>query len=90
MCWTDWNESCLFSENKISSNAKKKKKGTLAWVAISFSTAWKWKVKVKSLSRVRLLVTPWTVAHQAPPQDIKLLNVSEYKNIWLLWKILKI
>ena len=25
------------------------------------------KVKVKSLSRVRLFVTPWTVAHQAPP-----------------------
>ena len=24
------------------------------------------KVKVKSLSRVRLLVTPWTVAYQAP------------------------
>ena len=24
------------------------------------------KVKVKSLSRVRLFVTPWTVAHQAP------------------------
>ena len=24
-------------------------------------------VKVKSLSRVRLFVTPWTVAHQAPP-----------------------
>ena len=23
--------------------------------------------KVKSLSRVRLFVTPWTVAHQAPP-----------------------
>ena len=39
----------------------------LEWVAISFSNAWKWKVKVKSLSRVRLLVTPWTVAHQAPP-----------------------
>ena len=38
----------------------------LAWVAISFSNAWKWKVKVKSLSRVWLLVTPWTVAHQAP------------------------
>ena len=36
------------------------------WVAISFSNAWKWKVKVKSLSRVRLLVTPWTAAHQAP------------------------
>ena len=25
------------------------------------------KVKVKSLSRVRLFVTLWTVAHQAPP-----------------------
>ena len=25
-----------------------------------------WKVKVKSLSRVRLLVTPWTIAHKAP------------------------
>ena len=23
--------------------------------------------KMKSLSRVRLFVTPWTVAHQAPP-----------------------
>ena len=40
---------------------------TLEWVAISFSNAWKWKVKVKSLSRVRILVTPWTAAHQAPP-----------------------
>ena len=40
---------------------------TLDWVAISFSNAWKWKVKVKSLSRVRLLVTPWTAAYQAPP-----------------------
>ena len=40
---------------------------TLEWVAISFSDVWKWKVKVKSLSRVRLLVTPWTAAHQAPP-----------------------
>ena len=40
---------------------------TLKWVAISFSNAWKWKVKVKSLSRVQLLVTPWTAAHQAPP-----------------------
>ena len=37
------------------------------WVAISFSNAWKWKVKVKSLSRVRLLATPWTAAYQAPP-----------------------
>ena len=40
---------------------------TLEWVAISFSNAWKWKVKVKSLSRVQLLATPWTAAHQAPP-----------------------
>ena len=40
---------------------------TLEWVAISFSNAWKRKVKVKSLSHVRLFVTPWTAAHQAPP-----------------------
>ena len=40
---------------------------TLEWVAISFSIAWKWKVKVKSFSRVWLLATPWTAAHQAPP-----------------------
>ena len=39
---------------------------TLEWVVISFSNAWKWKGKVKSLSRVRLLATPWTAAHQAP------------------------
>ena len=39
---------------------------TLEWVAIAFSNAWKWKVKVKSLSRVRLLATPWTAAYQAP------------------------
>ena len=40
---------------------------TPEWVAISLSNAWKWKVKVKSLSHVRLLVTPWTTAYQAPP-----------------------
>ena len=40
---------------------------TLEWVAISFSNAWKWKVIVKSLSRVRLVATPWTAANQAPP-----------------------
>ena len=40
---------------------------TLEWVASSFSNEWKWKVKVKSLSRVWLLATPWTAAHQAPP-----------------------
>ena len=40
---------------------------TLEWVAISFSNAWKWKVKGKSVSRVRLLATPWTTAYQASP-----------------------
>ena len=40
---------------------------TLEWVAVSFSNVWKWEVKVKSLSCVRLLATPWTAAHQAPP-----------------------
>ena len=40
---------------------------TLEWAAIAFSSAGKWKVKVKSLSRVRLLVTSWTAAHQALP-----------------------
>ena len=40
---------------------------TLERVAISFSNAWKWKVKLKSLSRSRLLATPWTGAYQAPP-----------------------
>ena len=40
---------------------------TLEWLAVSFSNAWKWKVKGKSLSRVRLLATPWTAAHQASP-----------------------
>ena len=39
---------------------------TLEWAAISFSNAWKWKEKVKLLSRVRLLVIPWTAAHQTP------------------------
>ena len=40
---------------------------TLEWVAITFSNACKWNVIVKSLSRVWLLATPWTAAHQAPP-----------------------
>ena len=41
---------------------------------MSYPAKWKWKVKwkvsqscEKSLSSVRLFVTPWTVAHQAPP-----------------------
>ena len=39
---------------------------TLEWVAISFSNTGKLKVKVKSLSRIRLLATPWTATYQAP------------------------
>ena len=42
---------------------------TLEWVAISFPNTWKWKVKVKLLSRVRLLVTPWTAAYLLHPWD---------------------
>ena len=38
----------------------------LEWGATAFSNAWEWRVKVKSLSRARLLATPWTAAHQAP------------------------
>ena len=40
---------------------------TLEWVAISFSNAWKWNVKGKALSRIWLLVSPWTTVYQAPP-----------------------
>ena len=39
---------------------------TLEWVAISSYNEWHWKVKVKLLSCIRLFVTPWTTAHQAP------------------------
>ena len=39
---------------------------TMEWDSISFSNAWKWKGKVKSLSRVWLLATPRTEAHEAP------------------------
>ena len=41
--------------------------GKSTGVGCHFSNAWKWKVKVKSLSRVRLVVMPWTAAYQAPP-----------------------
>ena len=74
---------------------------TLEWVAISLSNAWKWKVKVKSLSRVRLFVTPWTAAYQAPPpvgfsrqeywsgelfaKNYKTL-IKEIKENWKKWK----
>ena len=40
---------------------------TLEWAAISIFCAWKWKAKVKSFSHVRLFITPWTAAYQAPP-----------------------
>ena len=53
---------------------------TLEWLAISFSNAWKWKVKGKSLSRVRLLVTPWTAAYQAPPS----MGFSRHKSLRIL------
>ena len=54
---------------------------TLKWAAISFSNGWKWKVEVKSLSCVRLLATPWTAAHQAPPSTgfFRRPNPREYQ-----------
>ena len=70
---------------------------TLEWVAISFSNALKWKVKVKSLSRVRLLATPWTAAYQAPPSmgfsrqeywsGLPLPSPFDPLNFLLLWGI---
>ena len=60
---------------------------TLEWVAISFSNAWKWKVKVKSLSRARLLVTPWTAAYQAPPSSARLSpKVTLWEEGWINWQ----
>ena len=61
---------------------------TLEWVAISFSNEWKWKVKVKSLSRVRLVLTPWTAAYQAPatwPQSPKSYDFSS-SHEWM-WEL---
>ena len=49
---------------------------TLEWVAISFSNEWKWKVKMKSLSRVRLLATPWTLS--TGPW----LNITHLRKTW--------
>ena len=41
------------------------------WSGLPFSSpmheSGKWKLTAKSLSRVRLLATPWTAAYQAPP-----------------------
>ena len=59
---------------------------TLAWVPIAFSNAWKWKVKVKSLSHVRLLATPWTVAHQAPPSMG--FSRQDYRDVQMTSKVL--
>ena len=61
---------------------------TPEWVAISFSNAWKWKVKGKSLSRVRLLVSPWTAADQA---SLSMWSRQEwvaisFSNAWK-WKV---
>ena len=59
---------------------------TLECVAISFSKAWKWKVKVKSLSRVRLLATPWTAAHRLLHPWIFQARVLEWgKCVILAW-----
>ena len=43
----------------------------------------KWKVKVKSLSRVRLLATPWTAAYQASPSMG--FSRQEYWSGWLVY-----
>ena len=61
LAWVGLERTWCFLQNE-ESQAR-----TLEWVAVSFSNEWKWKVKVMSLSRVRLLATPWTAAHQAPP-----------------------
>ena len=60
---------------------------TLEWVTISFSNAWKWKVKVKSLSRVRLLATPWTSTYQAPPSRRSSRQSTGVGCHCLLWSI---
>ena len=69
---------------------------TLEGVAISFSNAWKWEVEVKSLSRVKLLGTPWTAVYQAPPSmgffrqeywsGVPLPSLGNQS--WLLWPFL--
>ena len=61
---------------------------TPEWVAISFSKARKWKVKseVKSLSRVRLLATPWTAAYQAPP-SMRFSRQEYWSGVPLVFKL---
>ena len=63
---------------------------TLEWGAISFSNAWKWKAKVKSLSRVRLLATPWTAAYQAPPPSMGFFRQEYWSGVplpSLIWRL---
>ena len=38
-------------------------------------------MKVKSLSRVRLLATPWTAAHQAPP-SMRFSRQEYWSGVW--------
>ena len=59
--WSHWIISTPMNLICLNTELKKSR------VATSFSNAWKWKAKVKSLSRLQLLATPWTAAHQAPP-----------------------
>ena len=55
---------------------------TLERVAISFSNAWKWKEKL--LSRVRLLATPWTAAHQAfAYMSLSFINFPSTFKCWI-------
>ena len=73
---------------------------TLDCVTVSFSNAWKGKGKAKSLSRVQLLATPWTAAHQTPweiftsclgrlEMDILRLIYWDCAQLSLLWNISK-
>ena len=59
----------------------------LEWIAISFSNVWKWKVKVKLLSRVWLLVTPWTAAYQARPSMDEKRSLEEKEVVFLTSKM---
>ena len=55
-----------------------RKEGHICGGGNSIAEAWWWQVcahsgnrmKMKSLSRVRLFVTPWIVAYQAPPNGV--------------------
>ena len=63
----------------------------LEWGAISFSSAWKWKAKVRSLSRARLLATPWTAAYQASTSmrfSGKSTGVGCHRLLQIMWSIL--